>query len=145
MLCFKSVQACTLWSCVWVVKLFQLTDVSCTFVIGRFTLTSLYVSGNPIGDDGILLLIEGLDGNKVLDTLEVSDCEITIKGERCHIEWYKILAYKKLGIYFKSNLAMCDHFTIILRRHHFAYPIFLAKVLFCIKMRQGVRQAHVNS
>ena len=48
---------------------------------GSVTLNSMDVSSNPIGDDGISLLIEGMKGNKVLENLSADNCEITIKGK----------------------------------------------------------------
>ena len=44
-------------------------------------LKALNVGWNPIGDDGISLLIEGLKGNRVLTNLSIYKCEITIKGK----------------------------------------------------------------
>ncbi|XP_065917427.1 leucine-rich repeat-containing protein 74B-like isoform X3 [Dysidea avara] len=53
------------------------------------TLNSMDVSSNPIGDDGISLLIEGMKGNKVLENLSADNCEITIKGVCCIAEFLK--------------------------------------------------------
>ena len=45
------------------------------------SLVVLEIGWNPIGDDGISLLIEGLKENKVLVNLSAPSCEITVKGE----------------------------------------------------------------
>ena len=42
---------------------------------------SLLVGWNPIGDDGILLLVEGLKDNDVLVDLSAPSCGITAKDE----------------------------------------------------------------
>ena len=47
---------------------------------GSVSLKVLDVSWNPIGDDGISLLMEGLMGNQGLTELMVQYCMITVKG-----------------------------------------------------------------
>lgn len=49
--------------------------------LGKVTLGALNVAGNPIGDEGVSLLIKGLKGNKVLSYLYVDDCQLSIKGK----------------------------------------------------------------
>lgn len=49
--------------------------------VGSEFLKVLGVDWNPIGDDGILLLIEGLKDNNVLIELNVQNCSITAKGK----------------------------------------------------------------
>jgi len=45
------------------------------------SLQSIDISANPIGDDGILSIIEGLRDNKTLTNLDVATCELSAKGD----------------------------------------------------------------
>ena len=49
-------------------------------IIGSNTLRELKVSLNAIGDNGISVITEWLLSNKTLTTLDISDCEISVKG-----------------------------------------------------------------
>ena len=44
------------------------------------SLRVLDVGGNPIGDDGMLLLSSTLQYNTILTELMVSDCGLSVKG-----------------------------------------------------------------
>ncbi|XP_065917360.1 ribonuclease inhibitor-like isoform X2 [Dysidea avara] len=70
------------------------------------SLVVLEIGWNPIGDDGISLLIEGLKENKVLVNLSAPSCEITVKGASCISKFLKNmdhtleilqLSYNKIG------------------------------------------------
>ncbi|XP_065888160.1 NACHT, LRR and PYD domains-containing protein 12-like isoform X2 [Dysidea avara] len=51
--------------------------------VGRFlkncNLQALNIGGNPIGDDGISVMMDGLQYNKTLTELDVSECELSAK------------------------------------------------------------------
>ncbi|XP_065887218.1 protein NLRC3-like isoform X2 [Dysidea avara] len=55
--------------------------------VGRFlknsSLQCLDMSSNPISDDGISLIVEGLQCNKTLTELYVMECGLSAKGARC--------------------------------------------------------------
>ena len=52
---------------------------------GSVSLKVLDISWNPIGDDGISVIIRGVMGNKVLVELHVQDCLMAVKGKLYHI------------------------------------------------------------
>ena len=54
-------------------------DVSRMLTVNR-SLTSLDISGDPIGDDGVTHLAEALKQNKTLQKLDISHCGITDAG-----------------------------------------------------------------
>ena len=49
-------------------------------IIGSASLKALNVSGNDIGDDGMAVISEALQHNKSLTTLEIAECEVSVKG-----------------------------------------------------------------
>jgi len=63
-------------------KLFAITAGAGS--IGRFlknsSLQVLDIGGNPISDDGISLMIEGLQCNKTLTKLDMIKCGLSAKG-----------------------------------------------------------------
>ena len=55
--------------------------MSAVIITGSTTLRELNVSSNfRIGDNGISVITEGLQSNKTLTKLDVSQCHITAKG-----------------------------------------------------------------
>ena len=54
-------------------------DVSRMLIV-NCSLTSLNISGNRIGDDGVTHLAEALKQNKTLEELDISNCDITDAG-----------------------------------------------------------------
>ena len=54
--------------------------MSTVIITGSTTLSELYVSFNQIGDNGILLITEGLQSNKMLTKLYVARCGLSVKG-----------------------------------------------------------------
>ena len=44
------------------------------------TLRELDVSNNQIGDNGMSVITEGLQSNKMLTKLKVSGCDLSVKG-----------------------------------------------------------------
>ena len=51
-----------------------------TITITGSTLRELHVSFNDIGEDGIFKIAEGLLTNKTLTKLNVSGCDLSVKG-----------------------------------------------------------------
>ena len=49
-------------------------------IIGSNTLRELDVGYNDIGDNGISVITEWLLSNKTLTKLDISDCELSVKG-----------------------------------------------------------------
>ena len=43
----------------------------------------LNVGKNDIGDNGMALILEGLEGNKSLTELKVEECGLSVKGSHC--------------------------------------------------------------
>ena len=56
------------------------TSLNCVFITGSTTLRKLNVSFNDIGDSGILGITQWLLSNKTLTKLNVSYCELSVKG-----------------------------------------------------------------
>ena len=54
--------------------------MSTVIITGSTTLRELNVSSNQIGDNGISLITEGLQSNKMLTKLNVSVCDLSVKG-----------------------------------------------------------------
>ena len=54
--------------------------MSTVIITGSTTLRELDVSYNQIGDNGILLITEGLQSNKMLTKLNVKGCGFSVKG-----------------------------------------------------------------
>jgi len=54
--------------------------MSTVIITGSITLRRLNVSGNDIGDNGMSVITEGLQSNKTLAKLNVSGCELSVKG-----------------------------------------------------------------
>ena len=54
--------------------------MSAVIITGGTTLRELDVWGNQIGDNGISLITEGLQSNKMLTKLDVSQCDLSLKG-----------------------------------------------------------------
>ena len=54
--------------------------MSTVIIVDRTTLRKLNVSLNHIGDNGVLVITEGLQSNKTLATLDVSQCGLSVKG-----------------------------------------------------------------
>ena len=54
--------------------------MSTVLITDNAALRELNVSGNDIGDNGILVITEGLQSNKTLKRLNVSNCEFSVKG-----------------------------------------------------------------
>ena len=54
--------------------------MSTVIITGSTTLRELDVSSNQIGDNGMSLITEGLQSNKMLTKLDVSDCDLSVKG-----------------------------------------------------------------
>ena len=55
--------------------------MSTVIITDNAALRELNVSGNDIGDNGILVITEGLQSNKTLKRLNVSNCEFSVKGK----------------------------------------------------------------
>ena len=49
-------------------------------IIDSATLRGLYVAENDIGDDGMAVISEALQHNKLLTTLHVTRCGLSVKG-----------------------------------------------------------------
>ena len=71
----------------------MLIVVADVYYPGSASLKSLDISNNPISDDGISLLIEGLKGNKVLTNFSSDDCQITTKGINLAIHFLTLIYY----------------------------------------------------
>ena len=54
--------------------------MSTVIITGSTTLRELDVSWNDIGDNGISVITEGLQSNKMLTKLDVSECRFSVKG-----------------------------------------------------------------
>ena len=54
--------------------------MSTVIITGSTTLRELDVSSNQIADNGISLITEGLQSNKTLIKLNVSRCDLSVKG-----------------------------------------------------------------
>ena len=54
--------------------------MSTVIITGSTTLRELNVSYNNNGDNGILMITEGLQSNKTLAKLNVSGCVLSVKG-----------------------------------------------------------------
>ena len=54
--------------------------MSTVIITGSTTLRELDVSWNDIGDNGISVITEGLQSNKMLTKLDVSECTFSVKG-----------------------------------------------------------------
>ena len=54
--------------------------ISTVIITGSTTLKELDVSWNDVGDNGILVIAEWLLSNKTLTKLNVSHCELSVKG-----------------------------------------------------------------
>ena len=54
--------------------------MSTVIITGSTTLRELDVSYNQIGDNGIVLITEGLQSNKMLTKLDVTRCDLSVKG-----------------------------------------------------------------
>ena len=54
--------------------------MSTVIITGSTTLRELDVSYNQIGDNGISLITEGMQSNKMLTKLDVSSCDLSVKG-----------------------------------------------------------------
>ena len=57
-----------------------LSDHFTLIITGNTTLRELNVSWNYFGDNGISVITEGLQSNKILQKLDVSHCRFTAKG-----------------------------------------------------------------
>ena len=49
-------------------------------IITGTTLRELDLSSNQIGDNGMSVITEGLQSNKMLTKLKVSGCDLSVKG-----------------------------------------------------------------
>ena len=49
-------------------------------ITGSTTLRSLDVTANDIGDEGIAMISEALQGSKTFTMLGVAGCELSVKG-----------------------------------------------------------------
>jgi len=56
--------------------------VYCYHYTGSASLRVLNVDNNPIGDDGISLIVNHLDGNTTLTKLSVFYCGLSAKGTK---------------------------------------------------------------
>ena len=54
--------------------------MSTVIITGSTTLRELNVSGNHNGDNWISMITEGLQSNKTLTKLDVSLCDLSVKG-----------------------------------------------------------------
>ena len=54
--------------------------MSTVIITGSTTLRELDVSGNDNGDNWISVITEGLQSNKTLTKLNISDCGLSVKG-----------------------------------------------------------------
>ena len=54
--------------------------MSTVIITGSTTLRELDVYGNDNGDNWISIVTEGLQSNKMLTKLNVSDCDLSVKG-----------------------------------------------------------------
>jgi len=59
-------------------------------MLKKCTLQTINISINPIGDDGILLITEGLQCNKTLTSLQVSMCGLSVTGNMANIEGKRV-------------------------------------------------------
>ena len=64
--------------------------MSTVIIAGSTTLRELDISYNDIGDNGISVITEGLQSNKILTKLNVSGCRFSLKGR-----YYIIILYIK--------------------------------------------------
>ena len=55
------------------------------------SLQELYMGGNPIGDDGVSAVADGLQCNNVLTKLDVDDCGFSVKGTVVFKTEFKII------------------------------------------------------
>ena len=60
--------------------------ISTVIITGSTTLKELDVSWNDVGDNGILVIAEWLLSNKTLTKLNVSHCELSVKGTVIYIQ-----------------------------------------------------------
>ena len=54
--------------------------MSTVIITDSTTLRELNVSYNHVGDNGISVITEGLQSNKTLTKLNVSGCDLSVKG-----------------------------------------------------------------
>ena len=54
--------------------------MSTVIITGSTTLRELDVGWNDIGDNGISVITKGLQSNKTLKKLDVSQCKFSLKG-----------------------------------------------------------------
>ena len=54
--------------------------VSTIIITGSTTLRELNVGWNDIGDSGIIVITQWLQSNKKLTNLDVSRCDLSVKG-----------------------------------------------------------------
>ena len=65
-----------------------------TFIItGSTTLRELNVGCNDIGDSGISMIAQWLLSNKTLTKLNVSSCNLSVKGSYCTIQDVLIMIF----------------------------------------------------
>ena len=60
--------------------------ISTVIITGSTTLKELDVSWNDVGDNGILVIAEWLLSNKTLTKLNVSHCELSVKGTVIYVQ-----------------------------------------------------------
>ena len=60
--------------------------MSTVIITGSTTLRELDARNNQIGDNGMSLITEGLQSNKMLTKLNVSQCDLSVKGSYCTIQ-----------------------------------------------------------
>ena len=67
------------------------------------TLEILQLSYNKIGDDGISMIAEGLQGNNAITSLMIGGCGITMKGIAHYIWAYSVTSSNSKGISREHN------------------------------------------
>ena len=70
------------------------------------SLQGLDMSGNPIGDDGVSAVADGLQCNNTLTKLHVQECGFSVKGTVVYKTEFKIICPCQVLVY----LVKQDHF-----------------------------------
>ena len=98
------------------------------------------MGGNPIGDDGLSLVIDGLQHNKTLTKLYVYECRLSAKGTMhaivvpviCSLVWgsHSHLVLMPHGVPDFSSLAIpsgVNHFSLVISNPSDVYVTGFAK------------------
>jgi len=82
-------------------------------MLKKCTLQTINISINPIGDDGILLITEGLQCNKTLTNLQVSTCGLSVTGNMANIE---------------GNMRVCVHVCVCMCNNNYEGIEIISKI-----------------